>query len=134
METITKGLRRIFDLYEGIRLSLSLSRAKGTIGSNGNRHLRVRLLRRGIEKLQKAVQDVGYTQGILVCGEETYAYVGGVFLNMKGTNRYLKVIGDMEGNEGEKIRAFLTSKGIDVRTMVDLGANFGEISLYFCRR
>lgn len=134
MQTFKKGLGRIYDLYEGLRLSLSLSLIKDTIGSNGNRHLRVCVLRRGIEKLHQAVRDVGYAQGILVYGEDTYAYVGGVFLNMKGTNRYLKVIGDREGNEGEKILAFLTSKGIAVRAMVDLGANFGEISLYFCRQ
>lgn len=135
---IKKELRRILSrnksLYswiEGVVLYISLRRAKDAVESSENRHLRARILRHGISKLKEAMRSINYKQGILVADGEAYALSNGIFLNLSGTNRYLKVAGDTAGNEGQKMLDFLKSKGIEVKTMIDLGANFGEISLYF---
>lgn len=110
-----------------------LKKTGGAIESAENRHLRARVLRRGINKLKEAMRSVNYKQGILVVGGESYAFSNGIFLNLLGTNRYLKVIGDADGNEGKKMLDFIRSKHIEVKNMIDLGANFGEIDLYFSK-
>lgn len=140
MKTLKRGLRRILAyskplslLIAGVIVRHSLAKVKNDIGRNHNRHLRVRVLRRGIDRLRDAMSAVHYKQGILLMGAEAYAFSEGIFLNMKGTNRYLKIVGEMEGNEGKKMLLFLKSKGVEVKKMIDLGANFGEISLYFSR-
>ena len=126
-------IKKAYSLTEGILLYVLLKIAKGGIESGENRHLRARVLRRGINKLKEAMLSVRYKQGILVVGGESYVLSSGIFLNLAGTNRYLKVIGDADGNEGKKMLDFLKSKHIEVKNMIDLGANFGEISLYFSK-
>ena len=126
-------IKKAYSLTEGILLYVLLKIAKGGIESGENRHLRARVLRRGINKLKEAMLSVRYKQGILVVGGESYVLSNGIFLNLAGTNRYLKVIGDADGNEGKKMLDFLKSKHIEVKNMIDLGANFGEISLYFSK-
>lgn len=61
--------------------------------------------------------------------KEIYIVLDGITLNATYTNRYSK----NQENEGKKMLEFLKSNGIEVKTMVDLGANFGEISLYFSK-
>ncbi len=141
MDIVKKKLRQVLSfnkpiqaLIEGVVLVYLLQKTKNNIEDNKNRHIRVRILRRGIEKLKKAMSDVHYKQGILIVGEEAYASFEGIFLNVRGTNRYLKVTGDAFGNEGKPILDFLRSKGVEVGTMIDLGANFGEISLYMSKQ
>ena len=56
-----------------------------------------------------------------------------IFLSTRGTNRYFKVTSNI-GNEGHDMLEFLNSKGINPKTVFDVGANFGEISLFFCRK
>lgn len=138
---IKKELRYILSrnksLYlwvEGIYIRILLSRTKNTIESKENRFLRARVLRHGINTLKNAMESVHYKQGILVVNGASYAFSYGIFLNLLGSNRYLKVAGDTPGNEGKKISDFLESKGIKIKKMIDLGANFGEISIYLSKK
>ncbi len=79
-------------------------------------------------KSQDLLKRLNYNQSILINKEDSFVLADGVFLSTKISNRYFK----SEGNEGKALNDFLKSKGINVKTMVDAGANFGEISLYFC--
>ena len=138
---IKKGLRRILsgnkflDLWvEGVYTHMLLKKEGDVIESKENRFLRARILRHGINTLKRAMESINYRQGILVVNGGAYAFSEGIFLNLLGSNRYLKVAGNAPGNEGKKISDFLESKGIKVKKMVDLGANFGEISIYFSKK
>ena len=108
--------------------------AKNNIESKENRFLRARTLRHGINTLKNLMESINYKQGILVINGEAYAFSEGIFLNLLGSNRYLKVPGNTPGNEGKKISDFLESRGIKIKKMIDLGANFGEISIYFSKK
>lgn len=107
---------------------------KNHINEFNNRHLRVRILRHGMSKLADAIAAVNFKQGIMLKGKEAFCLSDGIFLNLKGTNRYLKVSDGEEGNEGKKMTDFLKLKNIQVNAMIDLGANYGEISLYFSKQ
>ncbi|HEY9584321.1 MAG TPA: FkbM family methyltransferase [Candidatus Paceibacterota bacterium] len=74
---------------------------------------------------------VDYRQSILITRDADYIFSEGVFLNMVSTNRYLKITGDSTVNEGKIMYDFLKSKNVEVKTMIDVGACTGEVSLYF---
>ena len=124
----------VASFLEGIITSLSLWKAGHAIEGGAYRHLRVRVLRRGIRALREAMGKTHYTQGLLLRDGEEYAVSEGILLNLRGTNRYLKVVGDEAGNEGKRSFEFLSQNGIAINSMIDLGANFGEMSLYFCKQ
>ena len=134
LKSILSRNELLYSLVEGIILYLSLKKADGFIENSKYRHLRARVLRHRIHKLKEAMRSIHYRQGILVFQGESYILSNDIFLNLVGTNRYLKVSGDEEGNEGKKILDFLLSKGVEVQKMIDLGANYGEISLYFSKQ
>lgn len=134
LKSILSRHESLYSLVEGIILCFSLKKVSGFIENSKYRHLRARILRHAIHKLKKAIRSVHYKQGILVVQDESYILSNGIFLNLVGTNRYLKVSGNEEGNEGKKILDFILSKGIKVQNMIDLGANYGEISLYFSKQ
>ena len=59
----------------------------------------------------------------------------GIALNISSTDRFLKITGKNIGNEGRNILNFLRDRGIDnINSFVDIGANIGEISLYFAQK
>jgi len=126
--------KSLYLLIENIYIYILLRRAKNTIESKENRFLRARILRYGINVLKNTMESVNYKQGILVVNGEAYTLSHGIFLNLLGSNRYLKVAGNAPGNEGKKISDFLESRGIKIKKMIDLGANFGEISIYFSKK
>ncbi len=125
--------KSLYSAVEGLVIFIALIRVGNAIERSEHRQLRARILRYWIDKLKKAMRSVHYGQSILVTRGESYVFSNGIFLNLLGTNRYLKVVGDAAGNEGKKMSDFLASKGIVVKTMIDLGANFGEVSLYFSK-
>ena len=122
------------NLAREIRLDLILAKRKNNIQAYENRNLRAEALRRRAEKLKDVIEQVEYRQGILVFDNKIFSLCDGVFLNTKRNNRYFKVPADMPGNQGKGMYDFLKSKSIIVKTMVDVGANYGEISLYFSRQ
>jgi len=100
---------------------------------DNKRHLRVRVLKFYVHKLSEILKKMDFRHEILINKDEVLINLDGVFLNAKGTtNRYFKLV--KGGNEGKDLHDFLYSKGITVNSMIDLGANFGEISLYFALR
>lgn len=103
------------------------------IDDHRNRQLRARVLRFFANRLLSAMQKVNYRQGILTTEGEVYVFSEGIFLNARNNNRYFKVSVNQSGNEGKALLSFLQIHNISVRTMIDLGACHGEISLYFCR-
>lgn len=92
--------------------------------------LAAEVLRYYCGKSQNLLKRLNYNQSILTNKDDSFVLADGVFLSTRISNRYFK----SEGNEGKALNDFLKSKGINVKTMVDAGANFGEISLYFCRQ
>jgi FkbM family methyltransferase len=57
----------------------------------------------------------------------------GIWLNAAKTNRYYKRTSQHETNEAASMDKVLHALGVKVETVVDLGANFGEVSLWFAR-
>ena len=133
---ITKFKARIFriPLLKEFVLSFRLKIKKAKIGQDENRHLRVAILRYYVEKLKAKMMAIDFKQGILIYQNKEYVLSDGIFLNAQGTNRYFKGTGEYPGNEGARIYDFLKSRNIVINNMIDLGANFGEISLYFCHQ
>lgn len=99
------------------------------------RHLRARLLRETAELLAATTRRTGFRQSILISADgKVYVGSNGIFLSSEGTNRYFKLTDQRFGNEGDEMIAFLVAQGIEVATVMDVGANFGEVSLAFAKR
>lgn len=83
-----------------------------------------------LENLIKITGLYDFNKKIIVRGQDVFIESEGVPLSVEGTNRYFK----SEVNEGSYLLQFLKRKGLGViDTMVDVGAAFGEISLYFAK-
>lgn len=102
-----------------------------------SRFLRVRYLRAKIGELRRALGRCRFPCEIVVDRDRLLVRAGGVLLGlepvMNSTDRYLKLVDGMAANEGEPMLQFLRSRGIEPRRIVDVGANMGEITLYFAR-
>src|SRR5207247_585928 len=54
-------------------------------------------------------------------------------MDVSHTGTYLKSSGEILPNQGEALQHALDRFGISVETIVDIGANFGEVTLWFAR-
>jgi FkbM family methyltransferase len=93
---------------------------------------RSRALKRAVQKFSKALGTIDFQQAILVSPKDSFTFSDGIFLSNKGTDRYFKTRG-AHGNRGRDMMQFVESKQIVLDTVIDIGANFGEISLYFSK-
>lgn len=99
------------------------------------RFFRVWYLKRKANKLVLAMQRVGFKQDILLQSNgKILTYSSGIFLDTAATNRYLKVVTRDSGNEGLEICKMLRRYGvIPDKKVLDIGANVGEVSIYFSK-
>lgn len=104
------------------------------IANNKYIFLRATLLRTVCENVIKTMEMLSFKQNIIITPNDIFVESAGVKLSVEGTNRYFKVFNNENGNEGYPLVDFLRSKKLnDINCMVDLGANFGEISLFFAK-
>ncbi|KAB2928678.1 MAG: FkbM family methyltransferase [Dechloromonas sp.] len=137
---IYKIMRKIADL---VRYSIRnfiifpvVARAKFIrIQGHKYRSLRVVLLKSWAKKLHDVMKRCEFRQDILVKGDGDICIISdGVILDCDGSNRYFKVSGKSSGNEGVDMLSFLKAKGMtEIKSMIDIGTNVGEISLYFSK-
>lgn len=132
-DSVTHPLAFIKSLIIQCILFYRLKQTKD-IQSPQSRFLRARILSFYIDLIKRSMKAVGFKQHLLLGADDEYVYSEGIMLSTEGTRRYLKVIGQMPANGGVSMNNFLLSKGIHVKNMVDIGANFGEISLYFAKQ
>lgn len=122
-----------FPVLREVVLAWLLFRKKKYIADDNNRYLRASILRYYSYRLKEKIKEVEYEQGILVYHDQVFVLSDGILLNTKNNNRYFKIPKGKPGNQGKELFDFLASKKIALNTMVDLGANYGEISLFFCK-
>ena len=105
------------------------------IDDNGALHNRSRLLKKYSNLLAKIMIEMHFNHDILISGKgKVYTVSDGIYLNNQLTDRYFfAVLKGIDGNEGKGLLKFLTQKNIQVNQMIDIGAGFGEITLYFSK-
>ena len=85
--------------------------------------------------LSETIKNIGLKNSLVVFPDgRSYTMKDGIMLNNQGTNRYLKSRSSNINSEGNWMEQQLIEHGIIPKTIVDLGANFGEISLYFSKK
>lgn len=133
MKTLTERLNS-YALRAPLPLLEFWAKVVGTRGAS-RRFLRVKLLVGLAKKLAQTMKALDFRQGILVKGDgKIFVLSDGIFLAAIGSNRYFKVEAADSGNEASKMAEFLGKRGItDPRFVLDIGANCGEISLFFSR-
>lgn len=115
------------------RLSLAII-AHLPVNSQRWRYLRSQFLRQRSRELQRLMQAIDFHSTLMIEPEGDICVVTeGISLSAELTNRYFKVTSDQPGNEGHYLAGILSKQGIVPEQIIDLGANFGEISLYFSR-
>ncbi len=97
------------------------------------RFLRAEQLHALAMQLQAAAALCGFRDDIVVRPEGLFVDVGGVLMESSRTGIYLKSAGAAQQNQADALCTALRSFGIEVATAVDVGANFGEISLGLAR-
>ena len=108
--------------------------ARMDVSRVGSRGLRSKLLRKRTNQLTEVFRAIDFRQTI--CADQVRGVsveFEGIRLSCEGTNRYFKVVGSQPGNEAAEHVAILGHYGITPHRVIDIGANFGEISLYFAR-
>lgn len=103
------------------------------INADSSRFIRSEILRTEVARMQHVLRDLHFDQGLHVTKDEIHVEFEGIFLSAARSTRYYKVPRGRDGNEGKALAEFLADHNIVVNSMVDLGANFGEISLYFAK-
>lgn len=98
-------------------------------GHELSRWARATLLRRRARALQAALVACDCPQQVLVDRSAIRAGEG-IYLDALATDRYFKTTGAMAANEGEALAALVEAP----RTIIDVGACFGEMSIYLARR
>jgi FkbM family methyltransferase len=99
------------------------------------RSIRVSLLRASINRLHRTMVRCGFPGSLLIEPDgQVFLKEDEVYLSLEGTSRFLKFTGIGPVNEGSRILDFYLSKFDSAPTHVlDIGANIGEISLYFAQ-
>jgi FkbM family methyltransferase len=96
--------------------------------------LRGMLVRAQVTRLQDVLARIGYPNELRISRDACFVEVNGLDLNAGLVDRYYKFLGaHPTETEAEKLFNRLKALGIDVKCFVDLGANFGEFSLWFAK-
>lgn len=98
-----------------------------------NRFLRAEALQTLAAKLHSAMMMCNFQNEIIVRPEGIFVAVSDILMESSHTNIYFKSSGVLLENQGEQFIKVLRRLNIEVETMVDVGANFGEISLSLAR-
>jgi len=124
-------LYRVVPFYPGIILFFI-----DDINNQKYRHIRSRMLRADAQRLSRLMARLNFGQKILVDGKDGASVESdGIFLDCRVTNKYFKVPGTRSsGNAGFEKDRFLKKQRIEPLHIIDIGANFGELSLFFCRQ
>src|SRR5262249_15512906 len=97
------------------------------------RFVRAEMLHALAMKLHSAARLCDFPNEIVVRPQGVFVNVGGVLMESSRTGIYLKASGSTHANQAAQLAGVLARFGIEVRTAVDIGANFGEISLGLAR-
>ena len=93
-----------------------------------------KLLRKRGNELAEVCRSIDFRQ--IICVDQMSGVsveCDGIRLLCEGTNRYFKVVGSQPGNEAAEHAEVLRQCGISPKSVIDVGANFGEIALYFAK-
>ena len=104
--------------------------------SSKTRFIRSYILRTESQRFIKMLNLLDFNQHILLHRQKG-VYVGsdGIFLNANVVNRYFKVSGDRQsGNIAAAMNTFIEKFSVTLNVVVDVGANYGDVGLYFCRK
>src|SRR4051812_1071894 len=97
------------------------------------RFLRAEVLHLIAMKLHGAARISGFLNELVIRPEGVFVNASGILMESSHTGLYLKSSGAPYENQGKHLSAVLARLKIDVSTAVDVGANFGEISLWLAR-
>jgi FkbM family methyltransferase len=97
------------------------------------RHVRAAALQTLATKLHRASRVCDFRNEIVVRPEGVFVNISGVLMEVSLTSFYLKSSVLEQANQAEQIDHVLRRLNITLSTAVDVGANFGEISLWFAR-
>jgi FkbM family methyltransferase len=96
--------------------------------------LRGMLFRTQVERLQGVLRAHDYPNEIRLTSDTCFVHMTGLDLDARLVDRYFLLRGEMAAvSQGNFLHDRLVAKGITVATFVDLGANFGEYSLWFAK-
>jgi FkbM family methyltransferase len=92
------------------------------------------LIRSLLSILSQVINKIGLTHQLSISPDgRSYSIMDGVILNNQGTNRYFKWR-NKNSNEAYWMAQQMIEHDITPKTIMDIGANFGEISLYFSKK
>lgn len=96
------------------------------------KNVSVYLLREFSNILGEMIKKINFKHSLLISSDNQLyiKFNDGIILNCKGTNRYLK-LREKSGNETYEMKKCLELFKIKPKVIIDIGANFGENSIYF---
>lgn len=98
-----------------------------------SQHRQLYVLRIGIKILKIIIKFFNYKGDIMINNNSSFIGNDGVFLDTKGSARYLKSNKNSKVNQGYEIKVVLDKILDQVNFIFDVGANVGEISIYLSK-
>jgi len=105
----------------------------GDVGHTDRRFIRAEALQGLAAKLHAATRLCDFPYEIVVRPEGIFTVISGVLLESSRSPLYLKASGQPGRLQGDIFAEILQRMNIPLATFVDVGANFGEISLAMAR-
>ncbi|MFA6552481.1 MAG: FkbM family methyltransferase [Candidatus Paceibacterota bacterium] len=122
-----------FPFVNEFSINMSIKKAGNTLNDYEHRHLRSRAVKYYIRKLEDCLRKTDNPNAFILSKESVKVVSNGIILDTAGNNKFFKTAGGSDSNIGKGMLDFLNKKKIGIKTMVDVGANQGEIALYFSK-
>ncbi|MBY6241526.1 FkbM family methyltransferase [Methylosinus sp. Sm6] len=106
---------------------------KVTLTSRELRHLRAALLRTAVHRLSSAITSTSFAFPMFATETGIWMKFDGVWLRCDVDAYYMRYSSDAQ-SLGHKINAFLSKHAICPKAILDIGANQGEVAMWFCTR
>ena len=100
---------------------------------HSNRHIRAAVLRQALERVVLLMRQLEYPEELVLKDGECFINFDGMLIDAVATPFFLKQTGKPQMPIGKSVVNFMQRRGMSLETFVDVGANFGEITLWLSK-
>lgn len=113
---------------------INVANAVTDVKAHEHRHMRAAMLYQSLEAVRKLTEQLDYPEELIIRNGECHVVLDGITLNALAIPIYLKHTGPRHVAIGRPVTEYLSRRGVVPGVAVDIGANFGEMSLWLAKK